>query len=374
MAEQPSNLRSTVLAPTHSRYGAKLIGFGGWLMPVQYSGILAEHQAVRSHCGLFDISHMGEIRASGKDARKFLNSLLTNDLCKLTPGKGQYTLLTNDAGGVIDDLIAYQTDETSFLLVVNAAKVDEDWAWIKDHHSTLDGDVNLENQSDQTAALALQGPSAAVVLSRYLDIDPTALPSRNGITTFPHRTSPLTVARTGYTGEDGFELLFPTGSAEQHWIDLLTTGSPEGLLPCGLGARDTLRLEMGFPLNGADLSPHHSPIEAGLARFVSLSKHDGSSFPGHHALSQEVALGPNRTLCGILLSGKTPPPRPHYPVIHDNKVIGETTSGTLSPSLKQGIALAYLPTQLSVPGTTVEIDIRGTRFTAEVCKPPFLRR
>ena len=374
MADHASDLRATALAHAHSRLGAKLIGFGGWLMPVQYSGILAEHDAVRSRCGLFDISHMGEIQASGKDACRFLNSLLTNDLCKLSPGKGQYTLLTNDAGGVIDDLIAYQTDDHRFLLVVNASKIDHVWAWMTTRLTTFDGDATLENQSDLTAALALQGPSASKILARYLNIESSALPARNHIAPFHLALSSLAVARTGYTGEDGFELLFPVQDAERHWTDILALGSSEGLLPCGLGARDTLRLEMGFPLNGSDLSPDHTPIEAGLSRFVSLRKKDGSTFPGSAALAAQLSTGPSRCLCGIVLTGKTPPPRPHYNVIHAGRVVGETTSGNLSPTLKRGIALAYLPMNLAALGTLLEIDIRGTCFPAEVCKTPFLPR
>jgi aminomethyltransferase len=374
MADHSPDLRTTALAHVHPRYGAKLIGFGGWLMPVQYTSILAEHEAVRSRCGLFDISHMGEFHVSGKDAKRFLNSLLTNDLSKLTPGKGQYTLLTNSSGGVIDDLIAYQTNPESFLLVVNAARINEDWNWIAAHKDGFDGDVTLEDQSDTTAALALQGPAAADTLAHYLHIDPATLPRRNHLATYPHPTSPITVARTGYTGEDGFELIFPTIAAESHWTDLLASGAPWGLIPCGLGARDTLRLEMGFPLNGSDLSPHQTPIEAGLSRFVSLSKSDHTTFPGHEVLAAQVAQGTEKTLCGLVTVGKTPPPRPHYTVLHQGEPVGETTSGTSSPSLKTGIALAYLPTPLASVGTVVEIDIRGTRFPAEVCKPPFLRR
>jgi len=374
MADHSSDLRTTALAHVHPRYGAKLIGFGGWLMPVQYTSILAEHEAVRSRCGLFDISHMGEFCVSGKDAKRFLNALLTNDLGKLTPGKGQYTLLTNSSGGVIDDLIAYQTDPESFLLVVNAARIDEDWNWISAHKDGFNGNVTLENQSDTTAALALQGPTSAEALAHYLNIEPTALPRRNQIATYPHPTSPLTIARTGYTGEDGFELLFPRETAEQHWTKLLTEGTRWGMAPCGLGARDTLRLEMGFPLNGSDLSPDHTPVEAGLSRFVTLSKSDHTTFPGHEVLAAQVARGTEKTLCGLVTVGKTPPPRPHYTVLHQGLTVGETTSGTSSPTLKTGIALAYLPTALSSAGTVVEIDIRGTRFPAEVCKPPFLRR
>jgi aminomethyltransferase len=374
MADRSSTPRTTALSSVHHRYQAKLIDFGGWLMPVQYSGIIAEHEAVRSRCGLFDISHMGELCVSGNDARRFLNTLLTNDLCRLIPGKGQYTLLTNSSGGVLDDLIVYQTSDTSFLLVVNAARIDADWDWISHHKNQFDGNVTLENQSFTTAALALQGPSAAETLAHYLGTDLTALPRRNQIASFSHPTSQITVARTGYTGEDGFELLFPAAAAESHWTHLLESGTPWGLIPCGLGARDTLRLEMGFPLYGSDLSIDHSPIEAGLSRFVALSKPDNTTFPGHQTLLKQQAQGTEKNLIGLVMIGKTPPPRAHYTVLHQGTPIGETTSGTSSPTLKKGIALAYLPTPLATPGTSVEIDIRGSRFPAEVCKPPFLPR
>lgn len=336
-------------------------------MPVQYKGILDEHKAVRSAVGLFDISHMGQILVGGEDAEDWLNSILCNDVRLLADGRGQYTLLLNEHGGVIDDLIIYRLEKGSYFLVVNASKIEEDFAWMQ---SKITGKVTIENQSEQWAGLAVQGPRAQE-LFEYIVGHAGQLPDRNGLISLAIANGPVVIARTGYTGEDGFEWFCPAQMAAFWWDRILESGQPLGILACGLGARDTLRLEAGFPLNGSDLSPAHTPLEAGLSIFV---KFDKGNFSGRSALEQQRKEGVSRKLVGLLMAEKTPPPRPHYAVIHDGKVIGETTSGSLSPSLGIGVAMAYVPTALSAVGTRLEVEIRGKRFPATVAKRPMYRR
>ncbi len=362
-----TNVKRTPLSTIHEALGARMMEFGGWWMPVQYAGILEEHKAVRSAAGLFDISHMGELVVSGSGAAAYLNRLLTNDIRLLTPGKGQYSLMLNERGGVIDDLILYKRTDESFFLIVNASKIEEDFAWMQSH---LPADVILENQSGHWAGLALQGPRAEAVLTRLLGAD-VELPRRNQLMELQIANGPALIARTGYTGEDGFEWFCPAQSAVFWWERILEAGADLGLLPCGLGARDTLRLEACFPLNGSDLSPEHTPLEAGLSRFVKFEKGD---FIGKASLEAQAAVGVQRTLSALVMQGKTPPPRPHYPVVREGKVLAETTSGTLSPTLGLGIALAYLPTPLATPGTEVAVEIRGRQFPALVAKRPLYRR
>ncbi|MEK0445187.1 MAG: hypothetical protein RLZZ399_508 [Verrucomicrobiota bacterium] len=343
-----------------------MVGFGGWLMPVQYQGIVQEHRAVRTAAGLFDISHMGEVWVQGVRAEQFLNSVLTNDVSLLSPGQGQYTLMLNAEGGVIDDLLVYKVEPSRFLLVVNASMIEEDVCWL--HSSATEG-VEIENQSSQWAGFALQGPRSAGIASRLL-LPGMGLPARNEIVRLSFPGSEVWLARTGYTGEDGFEWFCRAEAAAFWWEELLKSGVQDGLVPCGLGARDTLRLEMGFPLNGSDLSPQRSPLQAGLGAFVKFGKGD---FVGRAALENEKARGIPFRLCGLVMRGKTPPPRAHYGVFHEGLQIGETTSGSLSPSLQCGIAMAYLPTALANPGTEVEINVRGSHFPAVVSKRPMYR-
>lgn len=360
-------LKRTPLASVHESLGARMMEFGGWWMPVQYKGILDEHKAVRSASGLFDISHMGQIFVSGIDSEAWLNSVLTNDVRLLLDGQGQYTLLLNEQGGVIDDLIIYRIESGSYFLVVNASMIEADFQWLR---SKAAGEITLLNQSEQWAGLALQGPEAEGVLSRLLG-NHVHLPVRNGLLSLPIANGPVLIARTGYTGEDGFEWFCPASMAAFWWDKILEAGNPSGILPCGLGARDTLRLEAGFPLNGSDLSPNHSPLEAGLSFFVKFDKGD---FVGRTALDAQRSGGVERKLVALLMGDKSPPPRPHYPVFHADTLAGETTSGSLSPSLGAGVAMAYLPTQIANPGTPVEVGIRGRRFPAMVAKRPLYRR
>ena len=361
-----ADLKCTPLHAEHVRLGGKMIGFGGWDMPVQYTGIMDEHRSVRTALGVFDISHMGQFFTNGPGAAAWLNTMLTNNVNKLAPGHGQYTLMLNERGGVIDDLIIYRIADAGWLLVVNAAKIDEDFAWL---HPRVPAGVTLENRSDEFFGLAVQGPRAAEWFGKFTG-GKTA-PVRNGIVQIEVGGAPLYVCRTGYTGEDGFEVFGPAANAVSVFAAVLAAGAEFGIKPCGLGARDTLRMEMCYPLNGNDLSPERTPIEAGLGFFVDLEK---GNFVGREVLAGQKAAGVKQRLAAFKMIGATPPPRSHYGVWKDGAQIGETCSGGLSPSLGCGIGLAYLPVEFAKPGTAIEIDVRGRRFPAQVEKKPLLKK
>jgi len=337
-----------------------MVEFAGWEMPVQYTGILQEHKAVREACGVFDISHMGEFFVSGAGATDWLDGLLANNLSALSVGQAQYTLLLNERGGVIDDLIAYRLAEENYLLIVNAAKIPEDAAWLHKHAVP---DVRFEDRSADFAALAIQGPQAAQVFEKIFK---QPMPSeRNRVVEIqPGHTF---IATTGYTGESGFEWVMPAAEASAAWKIAIDAGA----VPCGLGARDTLRLEMCYPLNGSDLSPDHTPLEAGLGFFIDLKK---PAFIGRDALlAQKSSILPYK-LCALRVLDKAPPVRPHYKVYVNGEPVAETTSGALSPSLGHGIAMAYLPPAYNDVGQEVEIEVRDRRFRAQVVKKPFLKK
>ena len=361
-----ADLKRTPLHAEHVRLGGKMIGFGGWDMPVQYTGIMDEHRAVRTALGVFDISHMGQFFVKGAKAAAWLNRMLANNIERLGVSQGQYTFLLNERGGVIDDLLIYRIGDEEFLLVVNAAKIDEDFAWM---HSHSGADAMLENRSAEFAGLAVQGPRAAEWFDKFSGGKCVA-PQRNGIVRMDIGGVPLFIARTGYTGEDGFELFCPAGDAVRLWNDVLAAGAAFGIKPCGLGARDTLRMEVCYPLNGNDLSPERSPLEAGLGFFVALEKPE---FIGRTVLARQKAEGVKQRLAAFKMIGAAPPPRSHYGVWKDGAQIGETCSGGLSPTLGCGIGLAYLPVAFAKPGTAIEIDIRGRRFPALVEKKPLHR-
>ena len=356
--------KRTPLYDEHVKRGAKMVPFAGWLMPVQYTSIVEEHQAVRKNAGMFDISHMGQFIIEGSGAREWLNTMLTNNLDKLDVGMGQYTFLLNEGGGVIDDLIAYRIGSEKFLLVVNASRTDEDLAWLDRHR---DEDVDLRNRSGDFGGVAIQGPRV-VELFRALNV---GLPPRNQIVDLAIEGMQVSVARTGYTGEDGVEVFFSASDAGNFWNLVLGKGQPFGVKPCGLGARDTLRLEMCYPLNGSDLSPERNPIEAGLGFFVDLAK---PSFNGRDVLWRVKENGPREKLVPFRMKEKGPPPRPHYAVFADGKRIGEVTSGTLSPSLNWGIGMAYIDAAHAKIGATLEIEIRGQKFPATIEKKPLYKK
>ena len=327
-------------------------------MPVQFTSIIEEHQAVRTTCGVFDISHMGEVFVSGPQASGWLQRMLANDLAKCPVDGAQYTFLLNERGGVIDDLIVYRLAEDNFLLLVNAAKIEEDVRWLEQH--VIDG-VTIDNRSDTMSALAVQGPQAPRI---FREVFQSEMPARNSFVALEKCRGAVIAAGTGYTGETGFELFFANSLSGDLWAAILKAGAK----PCGLGARDTLRLEMCYPLNGSDLSPDRTPLEAGLGMFVALHKTD---FIGRDALLAQKADGLTSKLVALRMTEKAPPPRAHYPVLVDGRVVGETTSGALSPTLGEGIAMAFLPPGLAQPGQAVEIDIRGRYFAAVVEKKPF---
>jgi aminomethyltransferase len=356
-------LKTTPLYHEHVRLGAKVIDFGGWLMPVQYSGIVDEHLTVRSNAGLFDISHMGQFVVSGPGAQGWLNGLLTNDIERLSPGSGQYTFLLNEQGGVIDDLIVYRLHEEEYLLIVNAAKVEEDFAWM--HGRLAPEGVEFINRSAHYAGLALQGPKAPRLFDELFGI---SRPGRNEAKQVTQNGVPFVIACTGYTGEEGYEFFFPATEAAAQWNRILEKGAEAGIKPCGLGARDTLRLEMCYPLNGSDLSPAHTPLEAGLSIFVDLKK---PAFVGREALLAQRDAGIPLRLAPLKMTEKGPPPRAHYAVLKDGRKVAELSSGTLSPSLGFGIGMAYLPAELARIGEELEIEIRGRRFPATVERKPF---
>jgi aminomethyltransferase len=372
--------RKTPLYDEHVRLGAKIVPFAGWLMPVQYTSIFEEHLAVRNNVGVFDISHMGQFIVDGAGARDWLNGMLTNNVDKLDVGMGQYTFLLNDRGGIIDDLIVYRIEEQKFLLVVNAARADEDFAWLQDHlrekrspdrpGGETAASCNLTSRSADFGAVAIQGPRTMALFHTLFGKD-IELPARNHIVDVPFNTTSVSVARTGYTGEDGIEVFFPANDAVKFWSTVLEQGKPLGIKPCGLGARDTLRLEMCYPLNGSDLSPERNPIEAGLGFFVDLAKPD---FVGRDALLKAKEFGPREKLVSFRMKEKGPPPRPHYAVFRNGERIGEVTSGTLSPSLNWGIGMAYVSSAHAKIGVEIDIEIRAQKFPATVEKKPLYRK
>ncbi len=361
-----SVLKKTPLHDEHVRLGAKMVDFGGWSMPVQYTGILDEHHAVRDNLGVFDISHMGQFFVEGATAAAWLNGLLTNNVDRLSVGECQYTLLLNDQGGVIDDLIVYRIGDARYLLVVNASKIDEDYAWIQAH---LAGGVKLENRSDEFAGLAVQGPRSAQLFDAFFQ-GKYSRPARNEILAIEIDGECYYIARTGYTGEDGFEVFCPASRAVKSWGDILRKGAEFGIKPCGLGARDTLRLDMCYPLNGNDLAADTTPLEAGLSIFVDLQKPE---FIGRESLAQQKQAGVKRRLVPFKMTGASPPPRSHYAVYKGDQKIAETTSGTLSPTLKIGIGMAYIPTEFARINEQIDIEIRGKRFPAAIEKKPLHR-
>ena len=360
-------LKRTPLYDEHVRLGAKMIPFGDWIMPVQYSGIIDEHQAVRNNVGVFDISHMGQLVATGPRAGAWLNEMLTNNIDKLEVGTGQYTFLLNDRGGIIDDLIVYRTAPEKFLLVVNASRADEDFAWLQQH---LGDNGTLENRSADYGGLAIQGPRVIELLQAMVGQE-AELPARNQIRDFDYNGITLTIARTGYTGEDGVEVFFAAGDAAMVWNAVLEKGKDFGIRPCGLGSRDTLRLEMCYPLNGSDLSPERNPIEAGLGFFVDLNK---ANFTGRDVLKNAKENGSPERLVAFRMKSKGPPPRPHYSVWREGERIGEVTSGSLSPSLNEGIGMAYVSSAHAKIGTEIEIEIRDRKLPAVIEKKPLYKK
>lgn len=356
------DLRRTPLYEEHVALGARMVVFAGWEMPVRYSGIIEEHKAVRRAAGVFDVCHMSEFRVFGFGALEFLQSELTNDLVRISEiGRAQYTLLCDEDGGIIDDLIVYHSGDLEYLIVASAGNHVAD---VDRFTASVPGDVEFADESERTGMIALQGPLACGILSDLAD-KAFDLPPRFAIGEAAVCGIPVLVARTGYTGEDGVELLCHTGRVAELWRVLLSV--PE-ITPCGLGARDTLRLEMGYPLHGSDMDRGVDPVSAGLSRAVALDK---GPFTGRDAIAAIASAGPARRLVGLRVEGGIP--RPGHPVLHAGEEVGKVASGTYSPTLEVGIATAYVPSALAEPGTGLEVVIRSRIVPAVVERPPFVK-
>jgi len=343
-----------------------MVDFAGWEMPLSYRGITEEHQAVRRHCGLFDVSHMGEIEVRGPSAASLCQELTVNDVARLRIGDAQYTLLCNEAGGVLDDLVVYRLGAERYMLIVNAANTEQDLGWIMSHAASQ---ADVVDRSEELALMALQGPEAEVALRTLTSLDLTAM---RPFTACQARVAgeAVLVSRTGYTGEDGFEILVEAPAARTLWDALLESAAARGGLPAGLGARDTLRLEAGLPLCGTDMDTTTTPLEAGLAWVVKLGK---GEFIGRTALAAQATAGVTRRLVGLELE-EPGIPRHGHSVWQDGSEVGRVTSGTKSPALGTFIGLAYVAVAAAAPGTPVAVDIRGRRVPARVVKRPFYRR
>lgn len=360
-------LKRTPLFESYSQYGGKTIDFGGWELPVQFSSIKEEHEAVRTKAGLFDVSHMGEILVSGANSLEFLQNLLTNDISKIKDGQAQYTAMCYPDGGTVDDLLTYRFDEDHYMLVVNASNIEKDFEWMQKH--SVEG-VTLENVSDQYGLLALQGPVAETVLQRLTDENLADIkPFRFKKDVLIAGNSVL-VSRTGYTGENGFEIYASPDASIALWNEILTEGRKDGVLPAGLGARDTLRFEACLALYGQELTKDISPLEAGVNFVVKLSKED---FIGKDALASQKENGIPRKLVGIEMIDKGIP-RHGYAVYLKDEKIGEVTTGTQSPTLKKNIGLALVSIEHAEIGKTLEVEIRNKRLKAVTVETPFYKR
>ncbi len=357
--------RQTPLNAAHRKLGGRLVDFAGWEMPVQYSSIIAEHEAVRTAAGLFDVSHMGEVEFTGKGALEAANALITNDLARCADGQAVYAGLLNDQGGFVDDVVAYRFSPEHIFICVNAGNREKDFAWMTQKAKG----VAPKNRSDDYAQLAVQGPKAAGIVQRLTSEDLTKLANYR-FTQGKVAGVQAIISRTGYTGEDGFELYCAPADAERLWFSLLEEGKRDGILPCGLGARDSLRTEMKYALYGNDIDDAHTPLEAGLGWIVKLDKAD---FVGKAALVAQKAAGVPRKLVGFELTGSGIP-RHGYPVLKDGQRVGEVTSGTMGPSVKKPIGLAYVPPALAAEGATFDVEIRGRPVAAQVVKTPFWKR
>lgn len=362
-------LLRTPLYERHRALGARLVEFGGWEMPVQYSGILEEHRTVRERAGLFDVCHMGEFRVEGADALDFLQRLVPNNVARLVDNQALYTQILRPDGGTLDDLIIYRQSEGHYMVVVNAGTMEQDWAWFNERAAGWKT-LTLTNISAETGLIALQGPRAQTILQPL-----TQTPLDN--IKYYHSLQgdiagiPCVISRTGYTGEDGFELYCPAGQTVALWDALLDAGKAEGLLPAGLGARDTLRLEAGYCLYGHELTQDITPLEAGLGWTVKLDK--GVDFIGRDALVAEKEHGLRRKLVGIELTDRGVP-RAGYPILQNGEPVGALTSGAMAPTLGKPVGIGYMHSGAMTPGSSIAIEIRGKQIPAVIVPLPFYKR
>ncbi len=362
-------LKRTPLFSRHVALGARLVEFGGWEMPVQYSSILDEHRAVRERAGIFDVSHMGEFYLEGPGALDFLQSLVPNDVARLELNQALYTQLLNERAGAVDDLLIYRLGDERYMAVVNAGTKDKDWAWVSAHAPGHAG-FTLTDASDRTGLLAVQGPRAQEIVQTLTSAPLAEIAYYHCLPDIVAGIECL-LSRTGYTGEDGFELYCAHESVNALWDALLEVGKPFGLLPAGLGARDTLRLEAGYCLYGHELTDDITPLEAGLGWTVKLNK--SADFIGRAALEAEKRDGLRRKLVGLELRDRGVP-REHYPILRDGQQIGAVTSGTLGPTLGHSVAMGYVPPDAAAPGTALAVEIRGKPVAAEIVPLPFYKR
>lgn len=361
----PAARRRTALYDTHVALGARMVEFAGYDMPVQYDGMLAEHQRVRQRVGLFDVSHMGEVRVTGRDALAAVNRLITNDLTRVKDGRAQYTALCHDDGTIVDDLICYRLSPEEIFICVNASNRDKDVAHMRAH---LTGEATLADESEAFSQIAVQGPNAPALLERLFGEAARLAPFRVRAVTFEGAS--CLFASTGYTGEPGAEIYLPNDRAAALWAALMEAGADLGVGPAGLGARDTLRLEMAYCLYGNDIDRTTTPLEAGLGWVTRLDKPD---FVGKAALTAQEAAGVPRRLVGLEVFERGIA-RHGYPVLHEGAEVGLVTSGTLSPSTGRAIALAYVPTALATLGSEVVVDCRGKHKPARVVPTPFYQK
>lgn len=358
-------MKNTALTPTHEALGAKIVPFAGYNMPVSYEGVNAEHETVRKGVGVFDVSHMGEFLISGPTALDLIQKVTSNDASKLTIGKAQYSCLPNETGGIVDDLIVYRLKEDQYLLVVNAANIEKDWKHISKYNADFNAD--MRNISEGYSLLAIQGPKAVEAMQALTSVDLSAIKFYNFVVGdfagIPH----VIISATGYTGSGGFEIYCKNEEVKQIWDKVFEAGAAYDIKPIGLAARDTLRLEMGYCLYGNDINDETSPLEAGLGWITKFTK----DFVNSEALKEEKEQGSERKLIAFTLDERGIPRHDYDIVDAQGKIIGVVTSGTMSPSLGKGIGLGYVPTDLSLLGTKINIQIRKKSVPATVVKLPF---
>jgi aminomethyltransferase len=363
--ETSSSLKTTPLFDIHKELGGKLVPFAGWQMPIQFQGVIPEHQCVREGVGIFDVSHMGEIEIQGPSAKSLIQKLMTNDIDSMHDNQALYTLMCLENGGVVDDLLVHRFSEDHYFLCVNASNAEKDFQWILKNAGSFDATVR--NTSQETAQLAIQGKHSEALLQKLCDTPLSEIRYYHFKKEKIHNFAGI-IARTGYTGEDGFEVYVDAGHADPLFRAILDAGKEFDLKPIGLGARDTLRLEMGYALYGNEINEESRPLEAGLGWVIKLGKDE---FIGQAELKKQKDEGNRRKLVGVRLLDRGVP-RPHYRVLKNGAPVGELTSGTFSPSLNTGIGLCYVSPECAEPGTKLEVEIRKLSVPAEVVKPPFL--
>jgi aminomethyltransferase len=362
-------MKKTPLTGWHESVGARMVEFAGYLMPLEYSGILTEHHAVRNRAGLFDVSHMGEFWVRGEGALPLLQHLTTNDVSKIENGQAQYSCLPNGKGGIVDDLIIYKVSAIEYMVVVNASNMQKDWDWMNSHNSF---GAQLENISESTALIALQGPVSTEILQQLVTIDLSLMKSFHFTRGTVAGIENIIISTTGYTGAGGYELYCPNESALALWEAIMKAGAPLGLLPTGLAARDTLRLEMGYSLYGNDLNDSTSPIEAGLSWIVKFA--EGKNFIDRPLLEQQKKNGATRCMVGFEMKERGIPRHDYVLVDTAGNAIGVVTSGTMSPTLQVGIGMGYVNPAFAKKGTEIFVQIRNKNLKAEVVNLPFVKK